>query len=72
MASNNDRYGDQIEPIAIIGMACRFPGEANTVESFWDMLSNARTGHKKVPADRFNADSWYHPEYDRRGAVCIW
>ncbi|KAM0794178.1 putative polyketide synthase [Usnea florida] len=35
------------------------------------MLINARTGHKKVPPDRFNADSWYHPEHDRRGAICI-
>ena len=57
MTLDKDRYGDEIEPIAIIGMACRFPRDADTVESFWNMLINARTGHKKVPPDRFNADS---------------
>ena len=71
MAQNDNRYGDDIEPIAVVGMACRFSSEASTVEGFWDMMSNARTGHGKVPSDRFNADSWHHPEHDRRGAVYI-
>ena len=71
MAPNNNQYGDKIEPIAIIGMACRFSGEASSVDNFWDMMSNAHTGHRRVPPDRFNADSWHHPEHDRRGAVYI-
>ncbi|MCJ1396149.1 hypothetical protein MMC18_009038 [Xylographa bjoerkii] len=71
MAPNgySEHYGDMVEPIAIIGMACRFPGEASSVENFWDMMYNARTGHSKIPATRFNADSWYHPDNDRRGAI---
>ena len=54
---DKDRYGDELEPITIISMAYRFPRDANTVESFWNILINARTGHKKVPPDRFNTDS---------------
>lgn len=60
---------DKIEPIAIIGLSCRFPGDASTPGGLWDMMSEARRGHSKIPADRFNADTWYHPSHDRRGAV---
>lgn len=64
-------YGDAVEPIAIVGMAGRFPGEASTVEKFWDMISQGRTAHAKVPSDRYHADAWYHPNHERRGAVCV-
>lgn len=74
MANDTDfsmDYGDAIEPIAIIGMACRFPGEASSTTGLWEMMSNARRGHSKIPSSRFNADAWYHPSHDRRGAVHI-
>lgn len=60
---------DNIEPIAIVGMSCRFPSEAKSVDGLWDMMAKAKKGHSKIPADRFNADTWYHPSHDRRGAV---
>jgi len=62
---------DAIEPIAIIGLSCRFPGEATSPAGLWEMMANARTGHSKIPADRFNIDAWYHPSNDRRGTVRI-
>ncbi|KIX09429.1 uncharacterized protein Z518_00509 [Rhinocladiella mackenziei CBS 650.93] len=62
---------DKIEPIAIVGLSCRFPGDASNPNNLWDMMSNARRGHSKIPADRFNADTWYHPSHDRRGAVNV-
>ena len=74
MASDADfrmDHEDGIEPIAIIGMACRFPGEASSPTRLWEMMSNARTGHSKIPPSRFNTDAWYHPSHDRRGAVRI-
>ncbi|KAK2025345.1 ketoacyl-synt-domain-containing protein [Colletotrichum zoysiae] len=58
-----------MEPLAIVGMACRFPGEASTVEKFWDMLVKGQTGHSKVPKDRYEAEAWYHPNHGRRGAI---
>lgn len=60
---------DALEPIAIIGMACRFPGSAPTPESFWELLSNARKGHGEVPKDRFSAEAWRHPSHERKGSV---
>ncbi|RMZ80449.1 hypothetical protein DV737_g3022, partial [Chaetothyriales sp. CBS 132003] len=62
---------DSIEPIAIVGMSCRFPSEAKSVPGLWEMMTKARKGHSKIPADRFNADTWYHPSHDRRGAVNV-
>lgn len=69
--TQDPNYGDQVEPIAIVGMAGRFPGEASSVEKFWDMISQGRTGHSKVPSDRFDAEAWYHPNHERRGAVSL-
>ena len=40
------------EPIAIIGMGCRFPG-ASDVESFWNMLAEGRETVGDYPAGRF-------------------
>ncbi|KAH8588580.1 putative lovastatin nonaketide synthase [Bisporella sp. PMI_857] len=60
---------DKLEPIAIIGMSCRFPGEASSIKGFWDLISNARSAWTEVPANRFNVDSYYHPSPERQGAV---
>ncbi|MBF6059300.1 SDR family NAD(P)-dependent oxidoreductase [Nocardia terpenica] len=40
------------EPVAIIGMACRFPGGVRTPEDLWDLLVAERDGVTGVPADR--------------------
>jgi len=50
------------EPIAIIGMGCRFPGGANSPEAFWNLLANGVDAITEVPADRWNVDSFYDPE----------
>ncbi|MFZ5526629.1 MAG: SDR family NAD(P)-dependent oxidoreductase [Pseudomonadota bacterium] len=42
------------EPIAIVGMACRFPGEADSPETFWQNLVAGRDAMGPVPADRWD------------------
>lgn len=41
------------EPIAIIGMACRFPGGANDPEAFWKLLSEGRDAISEITEDRW-------------------
>jgi acyl transferase domain-containing protein len=56
---------DGHEPVAVIGMACRFPG-GGTVEDFWELLRDGRSSVVEVPMSRWNIDDYYNP--DRRAA----
>lgn len=49
------------EPVAVIGMGCRFPGAAG-VEEFWNLLEGNTDAVTRVPADRFDVTSLYDPE----------
>ena len=46
------------EPIAIVGMACRFPG-GNTPEDFFDFLLKGGDGVSEIPKDRWDIDAMY-------------
>jgi amino acid adenylation domain-containing protein len=46
-----------IEPIAIIGIGCRFPGADNPT-AFWDLLVGGVDATREIPLDRWNADEW--------------
>ncbi|PYQ06006.1 MAG: hypothetical protein DMF83_13740, partial [Acidobacteria bacterium] len=50
------------EPIAIIGMACRFPGKADTPEAFWNLLRNGVNAISEVPRQRWDIDAYYDAE----------
>ncbi|KAI9693527.1 MAG: Type I Iterative PKS [Bogoriella megaspora] len=69
MAAENPVYTNGItdnhdspDPIAVIGFALKFPGEARNVEGFWDMLVNGRCAMTDFPKDRINLDGHYHPD----------
>jgi acyl transferase domain-containing protein/acyl carrier protein len=49
----------QKEPIAVIGMSCRFPGAANSPEAFWRLLENGTDAISEVPDDRWNIDQLF-------------
>jgi acyl transferase domain-containing protein len=56
----NTREQIETEPIALIGMGCRFPGAGNP-ESFWQLLHNGVDAISEVPASRWNIDTFYDP-----------
>lgn len=56
------------EPIAIIGMGCRFPG-ANNPEEFWELLRDGRDAIREVPKERWDINAYYDPNPDTPGKM---
>lgn len=56
------------EPIAVTGMALRFPGASNP-ESFWDLLANGVDAVQEVPPTRWDLDQYYSPELQAPGKM---
>ncbi|MDJ0597117.1 MAG: polyketide synthase, partial [Pleurocapsa sp. MO_226.B13] len=57
------------EPIAIVGLGCRFPGGANNPEAFWQLLRDGVDAISEVPSDRWNLDAYYDPNPDTPGKM---
>jgi len=50
------------EPIAIIGLGCRFPGGATTPEQFWRLLETGTDAVREIPPERWDIDAYYDPD----------
>lgn len=59
------------EPIAIIGSACRFPGDSSSPSKLWDLLKAPRDLLTKVPSNRYNADAFYHADSKHHGTTNV-
>ncbi|MEP7311426.1 MAG: type I polyketide synthase [Pseudomonadota bacterium] len=62
--------GAQREPIAIVGIGCRFPGGADTPEKYWQLLRDGVDAIREVPPDRWNIDDYYDANADAPGKMC--
>lgn len=56
------------EPIAIVGMGCRFPG-ADSPESFWQLLEKGIDAVTEVPSVRWDIAAFYDPDPDKSGKM---
>ena len=56
------------EPIAIIAVACRFPGSPDP-DAYWDVLSHGVDTIREIPEDRFDIDEFYDPDQQTPGKI---
>ncbi|MEI8402044.1 MAG: type I polyketide synthase, partial [Alcaligenaceae bacterium] len=59
----------QTEPIAIIGLGCRFPGDIASPEDFWELLSSGKDTIATIPESRWDGQAYYSPSYDDAGKI---
>lgn len=60
-----------IEDVAIIGMACRLPGDATSTSKLWNLLMEGKSAWSEVPATRWNQDAHYHPSQEHAGSNIV-
>ena len=59
------------EPIAVIGMACRFPGSANTPERFWELLRDGRDVVGPIPKERWDVRRYFDQRPGEPGRMYV-
>jgi len=58
------------EPIAVVGMGCRFPGGVNTPAEYWQLLLDGASGVVRVPSERWDADAFFTEDHTVPGTIC--
>src|SRR5262245_21757320 len=59
------------EPIALFGMACRLPGQANSPAAFWDLLAARKDAITPVPVDRWTNTRYFNADPDAPGSLNV-
>ncbi|KAJ5792453.1 polyketide synthase [Penicillium pulvis] len=59
------------EPIAIVGLSCRFASSASSPEELWKMLAKGKSGWSEIPASRFHLQGAFHPDPNRSSGTNV-
>ena len=62
-------HAQQHEPIAIVGMGCRLPGDVTNPKTLWELLAKGRSGICEVPAERWDINALYDPDLNAPGKM---
>lgn len=65
----NQEWSKDQEPIAIIGLSCKFAGDAANPQGLWKMLAEGRDAWSEIPTSRFNPKGVYHPDAQKLSTV---
>ncbi len=68
-ASSTGRALVPNEPIAIVGLGCRFPGGAVDSETYWRLLRDGVDAVTEVPRERWDIDAFFDPDPDAPGKM---
>src|SRR5258706_8080595 len=60
-----------LEPIAVVGVGGGFPGAVESAEELRRFLRDGKSAFVDVPADRWNADAFFHPDFQKPGMVHV-
>ncbi|KAF7161780.1 hypothetical protein CNMCM5623_007245 [Aspergillus felis] len=58
-----------LEPIALVGTGCKFPGSSSSPSRLWNLLCNPKKVASEPPSTRFNGKSYYHPDGNHHGTT---
>ena len=64
--------GRRKDPVAIVGMACRFPGGASDPEALWSCLARGRDLVGEIDERRWGTEYYYHPDPKAPGRSYTW
>ncbi|MFH0997754.1 MAG: SDR family NAD(P)-dependent oxidoreductase [Pseudomonadota bacterium] len=55
--------------VAIVGMACRFPGGCENPDDYWQLLANGTDAITEIPDDRWDIDRYFDPDPEKPGKI---
>lgn len=61
----------QVEPLALVGIGCRFPGDADDPDSLWRLLVEGEDATREVPDDRWDLRRFYDPDPQVPGKMYV-